>query len=178
MICPIQDCSKETRTKNSKYCNTHYLRFRKYGSFEKRIRIYKTGYRLSSEHSEKIKISLKGKQKSKEHNNNVSKALKGRKLSKSHILSLSISHKKPKSKNKNIQNSRIRSSKKYKEWRLKVFERDNFTCVICKAKNVYLNADHIKKFADYPRLRLDIDNGRTLCVPCHRKTPNYGNKKA
>jgi len=40
-----------------------------------------------------------------------------------------------------------------------------------------LEADHIKDFALFPKLRLDINNGRTLCKSCHKKTENYGFKK-
>lgn len=73
----------------------------------------------------------------------------------------------------------IRRSPEYKEWRTKVFERDNYTCVQCKAKcvegfKVILEADHIKPFAKFPELRFDLDNGRTLCQPCHRKTDTWG----
>lgn len=75
-------------------------------------------------------------------------------------------------------NDLIRKSDKYKEWRKAVFERDNYTCQICSAKgsekNVTLNADHISPFALYPNLRFDIDNGRTLCVECHRATDTFG----
>lgn len=70
----------------------------------------------------------------------------------------------------------IRQSAQYKQWRRAVLERDNHTCIWCgTTKN--LNADHIKRFADFPALRFDIDNGRTLCEPCHRTTETYGNKK-
>lgn len=68
------------------------------------------------------------------------------------------------------------------EWKHKrelIFKRDNFTCVICKdSKGGNLEADHIKDFALFPNLRLDINNGRTLCKSCHRKTDNYGFKKS
>lgn len=61
----------------------------------------------------------------------------------------------------------------YKEWRTAVFVRDNHTCVLCGAKRP-LNADHIKPWATHPSLRYDVSNGRTLCVPCHRKQPTHG----
>ncbi len=70
----------------------------------------------------------------------------------------------------------IRTSLRYRLWRTSVFERDDFTCQICKARGVQLQADHIKPFATFPALRFDIDNGRTLCVSCHRKTDTYGCK--
>lgn len=63
----------------------------------------------------------------------------------------------------------------YKLWREAVFKRDNYTCRFCKRpKGGNLQADHIKPFAIYPELRLSIDNGRTLCGECHKKTDTFG----
>jgi len=75
-------------------------------------------------------------------------------------------------------NKSIRSSLQYKLWRESVFKRDNFTCVWCGSKSgdgktVALNADHIKPFSLFPELRFAIDNGRTLCLDCHKKTDTY-----
>lgn len=78
-------------------------------------------------------------------------------------------------------NLRIRGSIEYKLWREAVFERDNYTCVWCGARNglgkhIDLHADHIKPFALFPELRFAIDNGRTLCKDCHAKTDTYKGK--
>lgn len=69
---------------------------------------------------------------------------------------------------------RLRRSSAYKRWRSAIFERDDYTCQLCGIRGGELNADHIKAFALYPELRFEMDNGRTLCVTCHRNTPTYG----
>jgi 5-methylcytosine-specific restriction endonuclease McrA len=69
---------------------------------------------------------------------------------------------------------KIRKSPQYITWRTDVFERDNYTCIHCGQKGGVLNADHIKPFSQYPELRFDLNNGRTLCKPCHRKTDTWG----
>lgn len=83
----------------------------------------------------------------------------------------------------------------YAKWRKSVFERDKYTCQECRIKfikgftgSVELNADHIKPFALIVRENniktmeqalnckelWDINNGRTLCIPCHKKTDTWG----
>jgi 5-methylcytosine-specific restriction endonuclease McrA len=85
----------------------------------------------------------------------------------------------------------VRECYKSREWRVSIFKRDNYTCVICKIRGGTLNADHYpKRFVDILRknniisveqaLDLDelwnIENGRTLCVKCHTETDTWGNK--
>ena len=69
------------------------------------------------------------------------------------------------------ENVKVRQSKEYKEWRKNVFKRDNWTCVKCDYRstgNSDIRADHIKPFHLFPELRLDINNGRTLCIECDK----------
>lgn len=61
-----------------------------------------------------------------------------------------------------------RGSKKYKEWRLLILERDNYKCVICQSEK-YLHCDHIIPWNENPDLRFDVSNGQTLCAACHLK---------
>ena len=71
------------------------------------------------------------------------------------------------------ETDRIRHSIEYREWRTAVFERDDHRCMDCGERGGQLNADHIYPFAHYPRLRFDVDNGRTLCENCHKKTSTF-----
>lgn len=71
---------------------------------------------------------------------------------------------------------KIRQSTSYKNWRTSVFQRDNFTCQECGERGGELNADHIKPFAFFPELRLELSNGRTLCIDCHKKTDTWGGR--
>jgi 5-methylcytosine-specific restriction endonuclease McrA len=83
---------------------------------------------------------------------------------------------------------KIRNDIRYKEWRISVFIRDNFTCQKCGQKRGNINAHHKKRFSviiddmrqKFPLLSIqDIAghhkdlwktlNGITLCKTCHKK---------
>ena len=68
-----------------------------------------------------------------------------------------------------VDNRRERWSVAMVAWRKFIMERDDHTCQVCGQRGGNLNADHILPFSLHPDLRLDPDNGRTLCESCHRK---------
>lgn len=91
-------------------------------------------------------------------------------------------------------NKQIRNLVEYKNWRFSVFSRDDFTCQHCKktkSKYVQIHADHIVSLAriilkenikntnDALRCSIlwDLDNGRTLCIDCHKKTDSWLNNR-
>lgn len=143
---------------------------------------------LTPEHKEMLRKANKGKIISQSQRNAVSMALKGkpsplrgRQQSREHVLNMRKAVPRgPRHRlwegGKRHENAMIRASAEYKDWRTAVFSRDGYSCVLCHQRGGRLNADHIKPFALYPESRLDISNGRTLCVPCHRKTDTYGAK--
>ncbi len=78
----------------------------------------------------------------------------------------------------------------YKQWREKVFKRDNYTCQECGKNKCYVTAHHKKGFSKILKenniknikdaLKCQelwkISNGKTLCDDCHKLTDNYGGK--
>lgn len=50
-----------------------------------------------------------------------------------------------------------------------VLARDGYTCVLCGQKGGDLHVDHIKGWSNYPELRFEMSNCRTLCIDCHYK---------
>lgn len=153
-------------------------------------------WKLSDEAKENHRKSMAGKgvgrKLSKEHKANISKSISGErnpmkklenriKMSRSHKAK-GVNHHAYKG-GVSTTNELARKSQEYRLWREAVFRRDDYTCQDCgvrsgNGKKVTINADHIKPFSLFPELRFAIDNGRTLCVTCHKKTDTYGvNKK-
>lgn len=72
-------------------------------------------------------------------------------------------------KKERIETTDKRNYKEYFQWRESVFIRDDYTCQDCGQRGGELNAHHVKSYKKHPKLRLDVDNGITLCVCCHKK---------
>ena len=73
------------------------------------------------------------------------------------------------------------STVEYREFRRKVFKRDNYTCQVCGDRTmaghkIKIQIDHIKPFRFFPDLHMSEENVRTICLPCHYKTETYGAK--
>ena len=161
---------------------------------KKRVSLALTGIKRSAETRLKMSLGQRGNKHTlgMKHSEETKKKiglansgrLKGRKLSKETCQKMSIARR---GKYLGAESSNwkggvtpknlvIRMTGAYREWRTAVFTRDLFTCQECKQIGGQLNADHIKPFSKHPELRFDVNNGRTLCVPCHRKTDTYGSK--
>jgi hypothetical protein len=57
----------------------------------------------------------------------------------------------------------------YVEWRTNIYKKDDYTCHKCSQRGGILNAHHIKNYATNQKIRLDISNGMTFCIDCHKK---------
>ena len=81
--------------------------------------------------------------------------------------------------------NKLKEFEGYKKWRMKVFQRDRFTCRLCgyrskesKAhgnKTSDIHAHHIIPMSKNIKLCLKEGNGITLCKNCHRLT--YGKEE-
>lgn len=130
----------------------------------------------------------------------ISRSRKGRKMSDEtkKIISLKLKGKTKGNKHYKWQNGKteltkqIRQCFEYRQWRSDIFTKSDFTCQECGERGGKLHAHHIKQFAiilaenNVQTLEealncselWDINNGMTLCVPCHKKTDSFAvNKK-
>lgn len=135
---------------------------------------------LSEERKRKISEAVKAKWNQPEYRDAVVATLKAKGTPKG------FSHPRDQmgSKNPNWKGGQttlatlIRKSRRYVEWRKSVRERDDFTCQECGKRGGDINVHHRVSFAsiltsgELEKL-WDIDNGVTLCEPCHLQTKSY-----
>lgn len=188
-------CHKDYKGAGEFYCSISCRNKNRTWSDEVKLKIKMSnlGLKRSEKTKERVRIAMTGRKLSKVVRRKMSKSHLGKKHTPEEIAKITLANLGNKNgignrgctlrvgnKNPNWKggitpvNMKIRKSFEYKQWRTAVFKRDNFTCVWCNSKESgTLNADHIKPFAYFPELRLDINNGRTLCVRCHKKTESY-----
>ena len=77
-----------------------------------------------------------------------------------------------------IKHLEVRNNPEYKQWRIKILNKDNYRCMICgEIKKGEMIADHVFSFTKYSRLRYEIENGQTLCRECHQIKTNFELRK-
>ncbi len=144
------------------------------------------GKTRSTESKERISVAKKGSNHSEETRQKMSENRMGEKnhfYGKSHTRS---SRKKMsdardgitgdkcwnwiKDRNQVIEKHRLRGTSEWKEWRIGVFERDEYTCQECGEGGSNLEPHHIVPLRISMDTLFDLTNGITLCRPCHQKT--------
>lgn len=150
----------------------------------------------TNETRKKLSIALKGKKRgamTEEQKRKISEAKTGTKLSIEHRRKIGLTQSGERSRwwrgGITPLYRRVRNTLEAKFWRDTVFKRDAYTCIQCgDDRGGNLNADHIKPFADIfsenniqtfemameCKELWDVNNGRTLCVDCHKKAGTYG----
>lgn len=161
---------------------------------KRKLSLKNKGKKVSAETRKKLSLALKGRKILEESRKKMSISRMGHFTSKETRIKISLANKgKPKSEEhrKHLsgenchlwrggitpETRRLRSSLEYKIWRKAVFERDAYTCQVCKKVGGELNSHHIKSWSEYKELRFDVNNGITLCEDCHRLTDNFANNK-
>lgn len=129
------------------------------------------GRQHSPETKEKLRsigllTSRQGEKLSAEHKQRISQAHIGKKLSDEHKAKISGENS-PHWKG-GITPQTIKDRNYFtKAISPLVLARDNYTCQVCYAFGGRLHVDHIRSWSEYPDLRFDVDNCRTLCRACH-----------
>src|SRR3990167_8660856 len=133
------------------------------------------GRKMSPEFCKKLSIVNKGKPSLK----------KGQRMSEEQKRKISI--KLGGNGNRPLK-KQIKGIFQYQSWRKAIFERDDYTCQLCDKRGGKLNVDHypitfaeIVREYDFKNLEEAIncpalwsmENGRTLCFNCHKKTPTF-----
>ena len=170
LICTKQDCKQQVAARS--LCTKHYQQDRRSGALKPKWNIKdtskmgnhvpKTAFKKGHDTWSK---GMKG-WVSEKHKAAIKKANTGRTPWNKGLLGIM-----PTPQNKIGDGitaaSKLERTKFRKTTQKLVFQRDDYTCQICLVRGGNLQVDHIKRWADYPELRFELDNCRTLCMGCH-----------
>ena len=138
---------------------------------------------MTPERRQKISLSRRGKKMSDETKKLISLKLKGKTKGSKHYRWQN---------GKTELTKQIRQCFEYRQWRSDIFTQSDFTCQKCGQRGKELHAHHKKQFAlilaenNVQTLEdalkcselWDLNNGETLCIPCHKLTDSFAvNKK-
>lgn len=151
---------------------------------KEKIRLGNIGRVFSDSHREKLRVAQTGKRHSELSKSKMRLNLIGN----SRVKGKHWTWKKDKVKNRETLKYKLRNCKEMKEWRESVIYRDHSECQQCKTNKGTIQVDHIipfwyilfknrvSSFEDALNCKelWNTDNGRTLCLNCHRKTETFG----
>lgn len=172
--CKIEDCERQICSRDLMLCLMHYKRYMKHGSAEKYVKP------LNNKTCSFEECTVK-------HDSLGFCANHARQFRKfGHPLSKDEKHKNLSEAGHNRSRG-ITSANKLERTRFsltigrEVLARDNYTCQVCLEQSRYLHVDHLKGWSEYPELRFEPDNCRTVCRPCHyyitfKKEMPFGSK--
>lgn len=65
------------------------------------------------------------------------------------------------------ERARKRNVNKNRQWRIAVYERDDYRCQVCGERGGALEAHHLDAYNKFRSKRFRVGNGTTLCESCH-----------
>ena len=141
-----------------------------YGDSLKGKPSWNKGKKLSLEHKKNMSLSRKEGLKK----GTIKNPMKGKKWSNSMREKLSGKNSYNWKGGISSLNKRLRTSIRFKEWRERVFKRDNYTCQKCHIKGGILHPHHIVPLAEclamnFKEMIFMLINGLTLCKSCHQE---------
>ena len=176
--CEFQEC--QNKHDSHGYCANHARQYRKYGHplskeeiFEKRSKLRKGNTNnLGKTWKVKDTSKMKGRHPRSEFKKGTTPWNKGtigliKAWNKGKKMPSMVGENNPNWKGGITTDDRKERVRFRKTVQMRIFARDNYTCQVCDEYGANIHVDHIKSWAEYPELRFEESNCRTLCMACH-----------
>lgn len=156
-LCVIYDC--ENKYYGNGYCEKHYQKWRKYGDPLKVSSVFNRKCDINGCNKKHFGKGYCQNHYSKEYPEIQHKANVKRLIKLGKVLGITS----------------IEYTYANKSWSQIVKKLDSYTCQICgiTGTSKTLHAHHIFFVSLYPKLSLNLNNGISLCIPCHEELHGF-----